>query len=90
MKFVNLVIERKPSYDPDYPHELVGLVQLSGNRGKMEIRLSNDTISKILAIARPDAAMQAENNAQTVTTVLLNACNEKPLIDKVSEIEELF
>lgn len=33
MKFVNLVIERKPSYDPYYPHELVGLVQLSGDRG---------------------------------------------------------
>lgn len=90
MKFTNLIIERKPSYDAHFPNELVGLVQLAGDRGKQEIRLSNETIAKILEIARPDASLQAQQNALAVSIALSNACNENPLLDKVKEIEDLF
>ena len=90
MKFINLIIERKPSYDAYFPNELVGLVQLAGDRGKQEIRLSNDTIAKILEIARPDSAYQAEQNALNVSQALSTACNENPLLNKVKEIEDLF
>ena len=52
MKVQNLVVERKSSYDDDYPSMLVGIVQIVGDNGKMEVKLSNSSVAKIFSIIK--------------------------------------
>jgi hypothetical protein len=63
MKVENLIIERKPNYDTDYPNQLVGLVQIKGEHGKMEVKLSNDVVGKIFALIRDDVQRVANYNS---------------------------
>jgi hypothetical protein len=76
MKIQNLNIERRPTYDVDYPNMLVGIVQLSGEQGKMEVKLSNQAVSRIFALIRDDVQHTADYNARQVSRAVDDAENE--------------
>ena len=63
MKVENLIIERKPNYDTDYPNQLVGLVQIKGEHGKMEVKLSNDVVGRIFTLIRDDVQRVSNYNS---------------------------
>ena len=85
MKIQNLLIERKPQYDTEYPNMLVGLVQLQGQNGKMEVKLSNSTLAEIFALIKQDVQRVAKTNASQVGHAIDEAVNEGRLehIDEV-------
>ena len=85
MKIQNLLIERKPQYDAEYPNMLVGLVQLQGQNGKMEVKLSNSTISEIFSLIKQDLQRVAKQNASQVTHAIEEAENE----GRLEHIEEV-
>lgn len=84
MKVENLIIERKPSYDDAYPNMLVGLVQISGEDGKMEVKLSNAVLSQVFGLIKDDVQRVATNNSEQVNHAIEQAENETPLIEMSS------
>jgi len=76
MKVENLLIERKASYDTDYPNQLVGLVQLKGDNGKMEVKLSPAIVAKIFVLVKEDAERVANYNASQIGQAVDNAAGE--------------
>lgn len=81
MKLENLNIDRREAYDADYPNMLVGVVQLKGEHGKMEVKLSNKTVSEIFALVRGDVQKTADYNASQAGEAVENAENEAPLLE---------
>jgi hypothetical protein len=91
MKVSSLVIERKESYDADYPNMLVGLVQIKGEHGKMEVKLSNAVVAKVFAIIKADVQRVADYNSSQAGHAIDEAGSETVLIeDKPSLIDEPF
>jgi chemotaxis protein CheY-P-specific phosphatase CheC len=82
MKVENLVIERKQSYDTDYPNMLVGLVQIKGEHGKMEVKLSSLVVGKIFALIKDDVQKVADYNSSQASDAVSEAENETPLLAK--------
>ena len=82
MKVENLVIERKASYDNDYPNMLVGLVQIKGEHGKMEVRLSSCVVCQIFALIKEDVQKVADYNSSQASEAVSEAENETPLLEK--------
>lgn len=83
VKVENLVIERKPSYDADYPSMLVGLVQIKGEHGKIEVRLSSATVSAIFSLIKTDVQRVANYNASQVEHAVAEAESEMPLLENI-------
>lgn len=81
MKVQNLLIERKPSYDIEYPNMLVGTVQIQGDQGKMEVKISNAVVSAIFALVKADVQRVANYNAAQVGFAVEEAENEMPLLE---------
>ena len=88
MKVENLNIERKPSYDDNYPNMLIGLVQIQGEHGKMEVKLANKTVSAIFALIKDDVQKTANYNASQVENAVENAENETPLLEALTGDKE--
>lgn len=82
MKVENLRIERMPSYDDDYPNMLVGLVQMKGEDGKMEVKLSNSVASEIFRLIKEDCQRVANNNAAQTNHAIEQAEHEMPLLEQ--------
>jgi len=82
MKIANVRIERKPSYHDHYPNQLVGLVQLEGTSGKMEVKLTNKTLAQVFAIIKTDCEQVAKKNASHVKDAISEAENEQYAIDE--------
>lgn len=86
MQVKNLVIERKESYDPDYPNQLVGLVQIKGDNGKMEVKLSNAVVAQIFGLIKTDCQRVANANASQTSFAIEQAENEGALIECSEEM----
>ena len=84
MKIENLHIERRPSYDDDYPNMLAGVVQIIGEQGKMEVRLSNKVVSQIFGLIKSDVQRTADYNASQVSEAVENAESEAPLLENMT------
>jgi len=80
MKVENLIIERRESYDKDYPNMLVGLVQMKGEHGKMEVKLSNAVVAQIFALIKPDCQRVADYNSSQTGHAIEQAENEAPAL----------
>lgn len=79
MRVKNLVIERKSSYDEDSPLE--GKVQMEGLNGKMEVKLTPQTIAKIFQYIKQDVERTAKYNAQQAGEAVDNAEGECKLLE---------
>ena len=85
MKVKNLIIERKETYDADYPNQLVGLVQIQGEHGKMEVKLSSAVVSQIFALIKDDVQRVAKYNSSQSGHAIEEAEGEVKLIENISE-----
>jgi hypothetical protein len=81
----NLHIERKESFDQDYPNMLVGLVQIKGDHGKMEVKLSNTVVSRIFALIKEDVQRVATYNASQAGHAVEEAVGECDLLEQIEE-----
>ena len=63
MKVVALEIKKREAYDSQYPNEIVGIVQIVGSTGKMEVRLHPKIVSAILKLCKDDVQTVANHNA---------------------------
>lgn len=83
MKVETLNISRRASYDNDYPNMLVGIVQLQGEHGKTEVKLSNASVARIFAIIKEDVQRVADYNATQVGQAIEDAQNEHHLLENI-------
>lgn len=81
MKLVSLHVERRPSYDDDYPNQMVGTVRLEGTTGKMEVVLSNPVLAEIFTILRANVQSIASRNAAQVANAVDVVNNEQLAIE---------
>lgn len=84
MKVINLNIERKPQYDNDYPNMIVGLVQMQGEHGKMEVKLSNSVVAEIFKLVKEDVQRVADYNSSQAGHAVEEAANEAPLLEQLN------
>ena len=88
MQVESLSVERRPSYDAEYPGMLVGLVRLKGSNGSQEIRLSNESLSKIFKAIAEDVQQTAVQNAALTKRGMADATAE-PLLAASRTVEQL-
>lgn len=79
MQVESLEIQRRPSYDSDFPNQLVGLVKLKSNLGSQEIRITNAGLAKIFEVITDEVQATARENASRTKNALADAMHE-PLI----------
>ena len=76
MQIKSLDISRRPSYDSDFPNQLVGTVELVGPNGAMKIVLSPDALSRIFCVISAEVQDTARTNANAVRRGMEDAMNE--------------
>lgn len=85
MKVQNVNIERKAAYDSDYPNMLVGLVQIQGEHGKMEVKLSNSVVSQIFSLIKTDVQRVADYNASQSGQAIEDAASQSVMLEDIVE-----
>ena len=86
MQIESLSIERRPSYDSDYPNQLVGLLKVKSNLGSQEIRVSNKGLAAIFQLLTEEICGTARENAARVKGAMTEAMHE-PLIAAASRVK---
>ena len=81
MKVRNLLIERRENYATEYPNQIVGLVQIEGEHGKMEVKLTNGAIAEIFALIKKDVQKVANYNASQAGDAITEAGAEMNLLE---------
>ena len=76
MQIKSLEIARRPPYDSDYPHQLVGTVELCGPNGAMKVILSPGALSRIFGIISAEVQETARANAVAARRGMEDAMNE--------------
>lgn len=85
MEVKSLKVERRPSYDDNYPNMLVGTVEMVGPGGKVEVVLSNQSLSAIFQVIHGDVTSRAKQNAKATDHAMNQAENEQVLLEGVIE-----
>jgi hypothetical protein len=80
MKVETLKVEQRPSYDTEYPNQLVGTVTLKGDLGQQTVKLSNGALSKIFAVIANEVQETARRNADAVVRGMQDAVDEPLLL----------
>ena len=81
MKVTSLHVERRPSYDSDFPNQLVGSVKLTSSLGTQEVVLSNAALSKIFGVITAEVQETARRNAEAVRRGMADAMEEPLLLE---------
>lgn len=81
MKVQSLTVEKRPSYDDQYPNQLVGTVTLQGDLGQQVVKLSNGALSRIFAVITAEVQETARRNAEAVTRGMQDAVDEPLLLE---------
>ena len=76
MQIKSLDISRRPSYDSDYPNQLVGTVELVGPHGAMKIVLSPGALSRIFGVIAAEVQDTARANANATRRCMEDAIHE--------------
>lgn len=84
MKVENLLIERKPTYS-DTINPLEGIVQIQGEHGKMEVKLSSAIIAHIFKLVKDDVQRVADYNASQSGQAIEEAQGEMKLLEASEE-----
>ena len=80
MKVHSLSVEQRPSYDTDYPNQLVGTVTLKSDLGQQTVKLSNSALSKIFGVIAAEVQDTARRNAEAVVRGMQDAIDEPLLL----------
>ena len=81
MQVESLSVERRQSYDSEFPNQLVGMVELKGPNGSQKIRLSNGALSRIFNVIAQEVSGTAARNASDVGRGMQNAVDEPLMIE---------
>lgn len=76
MQIKSLEIARRPSYDSDFPNQLVGTVELCGPNGAMKIVLSPGALSRVFGVIAAEVQDTARANAVAARRGMEDAMNE--------------
>lgn len=76
MQIKSLDISRRPSYDSEYPNQLIGTVELVGPNGAMKIVLSPGALSRIFGVIAAEVQDTARANAVAARRGMEDAMNE--------------
>lgn len=82
MRVASLNIEKRESYVSEYPNEIVGIVQIVGSTGKMEVKLSSKTVSAIFNLVKEDVQRVANYNAQQASEAVEEASNQLTIVEQ--------
>lgn len=88
MRVDSLSVERRPSYDSEFPNQLVGMVDLKGTNGSQKIKLSNESLSKIFKVIAEDVQRTAIENANLTRRGIADATAE-PLLVGAAQVEKI-
>ena len=86
MKVESLHVERRPSYDSQFPNQLVGIVKLTSSTGEQSVVLSNAALSKIFGVIAAEVRDTARRNAEAVSRGMTDAM-EEPLLLKATTVQ---
>lgn len=86
MQVEALNIERRPSYDNEYPNQLVGLVKLKGVAGTQEIVLSPGALSRVFGVVASEVQDTARRNAEQVKRGMQDAV-DMPLLAEAARVQ---
>jgi len=81
MKVVSVDIRRRESYDSEFPNQMVGMVNLKGENGSMEVKISNTVLASIFTLIKKDVARVAEDNSKQASNAIEEAAAEGLLIE---------
>ena len=89
MKVVSLEIKKRENYDPEYPNEVVGVVQIIGDTGKMEVRLFPQTVAAIFRLCKEDVQRVADFNAAQASDAIDYIANDISMKIEMNELKQL-
>jgi hypothetical protein len=89
MKVLKLAISKHEQYASEYPNEIVGVIQISGETGKMEVRLSPSTVSKIFRLCKEDVQKVANYNASQAANACVTAADTVDLQIENKELKQI-
>jgi len=89
MKIIKLEISKRENYDSEYPNEIVGIVQISGDTGKMEVRLFPKTVAKIFRLCKDNVQNVANYNAAQASVACENAADSLELQITNGELKQI-
>ena len=89
MKVLSLEIKKRENYDSEYPNEIVGVVQITGETGKMEVRLFPKTVAAIFRLCKEDVQRVANYNASQAAEACENAADKMDLHIENSELKQI-
>lgn len=89
MKILSLEIKKRESYDSEYPNEIVGVVQITGETGKMEVRLFPKTVAAIFRLCKEDVQKVANYNASQASVACENAADTMELQLENNELKQI-
>ena len=88
MKIEKLEIRKFSSYEGEYGEGVFGIIQLTGEMGKIETKLSHKTVGEIFRLCREDVASIALRNAKEAPLACDDAADEVTLKLENQEIED--
>lgn len=89
MKVVKLEIRKHDQYNDPYQDEVVGMVQIMGSTGKMEVRLKPATIAKIFKMCRDEVQLVATHNAGQAGQACDDAGDEITMLAENGDLKQL-
>jgi hypothetical protein len=89
MKIVALEIKKRENYDSEYPNEIVGVVQITGDTGKMEVRLFPKTVAEIFRMCKEDIQRVANYNASQAALACDNVADTLELQISNGELKQI-
>jgi|WetSurSiteA1Bulk_404760.scaffolds.fasta_scaffold05821_4 hypothetical protein len=89
MKIIKLEISKRENYDTEYPNEIVGIVQIAGDTGKMEVRLFPKTVAEIFRLCKDDVQNIANYNAAQASVACENAADSLELQITNGELKQI-
>jgi len=89
MKVIKLEIRKHDQYNDDYKDEIVGMVQIVGETGKMEVRLHPTTVAKIFRMCREDVQRVADYNASQASSACDNMAGSIDLQIENKELKQI-
>lgn len=75
MQVESISVEKRPSYDSDYPNQLVGTVTLKGMSGTQTMRLSPGALSRMFKVIAQEVQETAQANAALVKNGMRDAAD---------------
>ena len=89
MQVVALEIKKRESYDSQYPNEIVGVVQIIGETGKMEVRLHPSTVVQMFRLCKADVQRVAKYNASQASDACDNIASTMELQIENNELKQI-